>query len=401
MGATLSTADAVLKEVYLPGTREQLNNDIPFLNRVQKNSRDIEGRRAILAPHLARSGGVGARAEGGTLPTAGNQGWGEERITLNYNYGRIQISGPSIKAMKSNRGSFVRSVSAEMEHITNDLKRDVSRQLWGASDGKIATCGTTSSSTTVTLATATTPVQMRHFHTGMRVDIGTVANPTLRVAGATITSVDTTNETITIDSSVTTASTDFVFRAGACTANACAELTGMQSIVAGSGALFNLNPATAGQESWKSRVDSSVGSISENKMATHVMNVKIQSGLYPKLFIADDGSFRAYGNLLTSQKRSNNTQRLAGGYSGLSFDAAGEPMEVVWDMDTPEGCMFSVNPERLIEFSMSDWEWADEDGAVLSRVSGQDAYEAFIFKYHELATDQRAANGLMSGITVA
>jgi hypothetical protein len=101
-----------------------------------------------------------------------------------------------------------------------------------------------------------------------------------------------------------------VFRAGNNTASATAEVTGMQKIVAASGTLHNVDPNTYG--SWVSRVDTSVGSLSENKMAQHVQGVQILSGSYPKLFIADDGSFRAYGNLLTSLKRSVNTQELDG-----------------------------------------------------------------------------------------
>jgi hypothetical protein len=63
--------------------------------------------------------------------------------------------------------------------------------------------------------------------------------------------------------------------------------------------------------------------------------------------------------------------------------------------------MFSVTPDRLQEYRAADWEMMSDDGAILSRVSGVDAYEATLFMYHELATDQRNALGLMSGITTA
>jgi hypothetical protein len=67
----------------------------------------------------------------------------------------------------------------------------------------------------------------------------------------------------------------------------------------------------------------------------------------------------------------------------------------------PYGCMFSVNFSHFAEYRMADWEWMDDDGAVLSRVSGADAYEATLYMYHELATDKRNASGLMSGVTTA
>jgi hypothetical protein len=305
-GQTLVAAAAALKEFYLGGARSQLNQDIPFLNQIERNTEDIEGLEAYLLPQVSRNSGVGARAEGGTLPPAGAQGYAAEKIPLKYNYGRIQLSGPVIKAMKSNRGAFIRATKSEMTGVTNDLKREVSRQIWMNGDGKIATCGTTSATTVVQLAAATTAVQMRFFSVGDRVDIGTVALPQTIIAGATISAVDATNLTITIDTAVTTSASHFVFRAGNNVASATNEVTGMQKIVKASGTLHNVDPATYGV--WASRVDSSVGSLSENKMAQHVQGVNILSGEYPDMFICDDGSFRAYGALLTSLKRSNNTQ---------------------------------------------------------------------------------------------
>jgi hypothetical protein len=50
---------------------------------------------------------------------------------------------------------------------------------------------------------------------------------------------------------------------------------------------------------------------------------------------------------------------------------------------------------------MSDWEFMEEDGSVLFRVSNSDAYEATLFKYAELATDQRNTHGLIKDITEA
>src|SRR5256885_1624952 len=103
-GLTFTTADKVLKEDYLPPVREQLNMQNALLAQVEKNSTDIEGRRALLSLHTSRTTGVGARAEGGTLPSAGVQGYTEQRIPVKNVYGRIQVSGPVIAAMKSDKG---------------------------------------------------------------------------------------------------------------------------------------------------------------------------------------------------------------------------------------------------------------------------------------------------------
>ena len=143
MALSLSTADSALKEDYLPPLREQLNNANVLDAIVSKNTQDVEGRRAVLSLHVSRNSGVGSRAENGTLPTAGNQGYAEERVPVYYHYGRIQISGPVIKAMKSDKGSFARAVDSEVKGVKTDAARNYNRQRWGTSNGVVATAGTT------------------------------------------------------------------------------------------------------------------------------------------------------------------------------------------------------------------------------------------------------------------
>ena len=41
----------------------------------------------------------------------------------------------------------------------------------------------------------------------------------------------------------------------------------------------------------------------------------------------------------------------------------------------------------------------DEDGNMLVRSYGQDAYEATLFRYHELSTDQRNAHFKLTALT--
>lgn len=401
MTQTLSNADAALKSFYLPGIRSQLNDDIPLLQHVEKNTTDIEGRYAVLSLNLKRNAGVGARPDGGTLPTAGQQGYGEERVPLKYLQARGAITGPTIRGSKSDKGSFARLLKYEMQRIRTDLRRDVNRQLWGTTDGKIATCTVASNTVTIGLATATTTVQMRQFEVGMLVDIGTVASPTGSTSANAIVSVDIANKTITLTSAATTATTDFVFRSGNVGANVSYELTGMQSIVDSTGALFNLNPATAGQAAWASTEQGSVGAISENVIASNVHAVQIASGEWVDMGICSDGVHRAFANLLTALKRFPGTRDLKGGYKGLDFAAGGPTIPIVWDRDCPGSSLFLVNTKHLTEYQGNDWEWMDMDGSSLNRVANQDAYEFTLVKDMELATDQRNAHAKLTGITEA
>ena len=197
MALTLTTADSALKEFYLPAVREQLNMTNWLLMQVEKNSTDIEGRRAVLSLHVGRNPSVGARVEGAALPgtnsagstSIGVQDYAEERVPLKYEYGRIQLSGPVIRAMKSDRGSFVRAIESETKGVTNDLKKDVNRQLWGDTSGQIDNFAAQGPLNTLTLGAATTRVQQRQIEVGMVIDIGSAANSTSVAEFRTVTAV--------------------------------------------------------------------------------------------------------------------------------------------------------------------------------------------------------------------
>lgn len=403
MSLTLTNADAALKEDYQPAMREQLNNTVKFLAQIERNSKDVEGRRAVLSLHVKRNSGVGARQDGGSLPAAGSQGYAEERVPLRFNYGRIQISGPTLRAMRSDEGSFVRALDSETKGVVTDLRRDVNRQLFGTSDGVIIATGVTSGSTTVVLNTSSTAVQKRQLEVGMFIDIGTVATPTSVASNREILTI--TSTTITISgAAVTTATTDRIFRTGnGGSGSAQKELTGIQSIVDDANALFNVDPAT--YPVWASTVNANGGTNrtpTENVFENLIHNVSIAGGEDNlDLFMTSDGVHRAYANNLSAQKRFPNTLDLKGGYKGLAIAAGGDEVALMWDRDAPNNKAWGLSTSHLAQHEMSDWEFMDDDGAVLSRVSGQDAYEATLFKYHELTTDKRNAHGVIEDLSEA
>lgn len=413
MSLTLTTANDVLKLDYKGPVREQLNNTTFLLSQIESNSDDIVGKHAVVPVHTSRTSGVGARAEGGTLPTAGNQGYQDVRVPLRRNYGRIQISGPTIQAMSSDRGAFVRAVESETSGATDDLKRDVNRQVHGTSNGVIATCGTTTSSTTLQLATATTATQMRQAFNdgGMVIDIGTVADPTAVASARTVTDVDEDNKTLTISgAAVTTSSSHFIFRAGNGGASdntgnpggqdGQLELTGLQSIIDDTADIQTLT--TSSVRVWKSKVFGNSGTnraLSENLVNRAIQETEIKSGEQIKLLLSNAPVNRAAASLLTATRRNVDNVNLEAGYAGIKWTALAEGMRqsggdtaLVWDQDCVENTLYGIATDKLVQYVGSDWDWMDQDGAVLSRVSNQDAYEATLYKYHELATTKRNAH---------
>lgn len=418
MPASLSTVDAILKDDY-KDFLDNLNEANFILSQVETRKDTVQGRIARHAVHLGRSSGVGARAENGTLPTAGNQAYATVPVPVRYVYGRIQLSGPTIRQAVSDRGAFIDALDAEMEGIKRDAMKDVNRQLWGTSNGVIAQCGVTSNSTTVVLAatTGSTALRQLFFDGGMVVDIGTVANPVLRASARTVTSVDETNKTIAISgAAVTTAATDFVFRSGAGGASNNSgqpgdgqiELTGLQTIVDDTAVLHTINPST--QPKWKSYVNANGGtnrSITETLITGSIMKTLTNSGKKPSLLVSAEGVNLAVSNLLLSLKRNMEQTNLKGGYAGIQFyspSVSGKgdesPTVLYADFDCPNNRLYGINPEVLVFHQVGDgFQFMDLDGAVMNRKPDLDAYEATLYMYGELACKQRNAHFVIKDIT--
>src|SRR5690242_8378355 len=113
-GATLSTLSNVLKNFYLGPIQDQFNNDILVQQLLGWSSENLEGLKAVLPLHTARTGGIGSRGELETLPTAGSQGYAQATFDLAYHYGRVQVSGQSISKTKSQAGAFITAMKSEL-----------------------------------------------------------------------------------------------------------------------------------------------------------------------------------------------------------------------------------------------------------------------------------------------
>ena len=419
MAATYANLLDVLKEDYQPALREQLNQEFFILAQVEKNTTQFEGRRAVHAIHVTRNSGIGNRGDGGTLPSAGNQGYKQVKIPVRRIYGVGKVSRSLMKAMKSDRGSFVRALTSEMDGLKRDAARDVNRQIWGTSDGVIAACGATSASTTLQLATTTTETQILQAFAdgGMKIDVGTVASPTSEYTGLTVSGYDLTNKTITVSSAVTTTTSHRIFRTGNGGASDDSgdeddgqlELTGLQDIVDDTSVLHTLDPASV--LSWASYESGNSGTNrnwTESGAVSVAQNVEKRSGKQVDLIVSGDGVWRAVQAFYAQRNRTLDPVEMKGGYFGVRFGAAGEmrrpnqsPKAMAWERDCPENRQFFLSSECLVEHRLTDWEFVDEDGDVLSRSATTDDFEFRLASYRELGCTQRNAHGVYEDLNQA
>lgn len=413
--ATLTHMDGILKEDYKDYV-EQLNQACFILAQVDTKTDTIEGRRAVHSIHTGRSGGVGARREGVALPTADRQRHKAVYVPLRHQFGRIELSVQLINQATGGSASFADAMENEMSGIRNDVMRDTCRQAWGTSNGVIATCGTTSSSTTITLASTTTEAQMRHLYENRVIDVGTVASPTTVASARTITAFSVASKTITISGAAisTTSGTHFVFNSSSGGASdgtgnvddGQSELTGLQHIVDSSGVLHTLDPST--YSVWVAQEYGNSGtnrSLSETMVTQAILQNSIASGGSIDALASNVGVGIVAQQILAAYNRNVDTVDFKGGFKGLKWSTPGisgsGAKEVGWfmDFDAPANSIYGLNFDSLTLYQDGTWNWLDADGAVLSRVSGYAAYEATLMATMELACKQRNANFKITDLT--
>lgn len=393
---TLTTVNNIMKEVYQGRIQDQLQNEVVGIKRIERSSNgvtsEVGGKYVTFPVRVKRNPGIGYRNELEQLQNPGYQGYASVRVGLKYGYGRVRISGQTMELAKTNYQAFANAMDMEVNGLKGDIAKDVARIFYGNGTGFMATA--TASGTTVNYMDVDTA---QYTSVGDVIDIVNGSGTLQGTAARTVTAVDTTTSPnrITFDGAALSPAIGWgVVRTG----NYGKEPQGLRSIVAATGALFNIDPAT--EASWKAVVNSNSGTnraLSEGLMIKLTDDVRIKGG-QTSLILTSLGVRRAYFNLLTQQRRFANVQEFAGGLKGLAFNNGSE-IPVIEDVDCPPNRMFFLDETSLTVYRNNDWSWLDTDGSVWKWYRDYDAFEAILSSYWELGVNRRNANGLLADIT--
>ena len=416
---TKSNFDAVLKEFYEGPVREHLNNSIPILEYVEKSKRSWSGRHVRFPVHLRRNHGVGARSASGFLPTAGRQQYEESKINVKQLYGRIELLGLAISASEGDKGSFASALRTEVDGLRRDLRVDLNRQVWG---NPLVTDTTTKTGVlcqlnggaSVTVAPEGVEVTFdkpgtRYLKKGMLISADTAANLNAGVSAVAnpmevveVTSTTTAKLKSTDNGTATLSNNMVVCKADANDLSFDNEITGLSFIVADTGELQEIDPATSTE--WKATVLDN-GANGNRPLSLELMQLAIDatdevSGAEPNLIMGHHSVRREYINLLTSDVRYS-PEQLRGGFQKLTYAGGTRPMPIEFDRMAPYNKLFFMNTNDIKMYVMKDWGWADRDGSVFSRKANSDSWEAFMCWYGDLGCERRFSHTLLDDIDVS
>lgn len=358
---TLSAADAILKDDYVGPVIEQINQKTYVLDQVKRDvdSVDHTGRRAIVPVHVSRNVGRGSRADAGTLPTAGVQGWLDAIIPIRYHYIGIEISDGAMEASTSNQGAFLNILTAETKGAAQDAKKDINRQIFGTGDGLLASVAATATTTPGPI----TLDSVQYVAVGDPVDVlvkSTGATGT-GAAGTTIAArVGGSTKTVTFGTTVTVDLTHGVYLAG----NRNQEMDGLRNIASTARTLHSINSST--YPIW----DGAVRNVGTSAAATAVAgetsfeqladDVGLTGQGEVKTFLTSRGIRRRLADTYQSQKRFNDAQavRVHGGYSAIMVNE----VPVISDDDCPRTFAFGIDEDALRWFTQVEFAWMEKGG---------------------------------------
>ena len=449
---TLSTYDEILKTFYLPAIQDQLNHTTILSDLIDVNEEDVSGKDAKIEMHYGRTTGTGARGDGETLPAANYQKHKQATVPMKYNYGRIQVSGPTIAATREERGAYAKALDTEIKGIVTDLKQEVNRQLWGAGYGVLARWRSSESATSYTLQKKYrgnsvggdgfgstfgakylnergdgTPVVLSSMSSASAATY-TVDDTDIAVSAVDESAAEYDTITVTNPNVVEAAGTFYVrfsnavASLGAPAANGGhrKEMMGLRGIVTdtdldeisandGTDTGLGINDPLQGLDvdsyPWfKANVDAhSSGRYAGQRALTFNLMDKMFDRIEekagkdygPDLILTTRALRREYTDLCRADRRFVNTMTLDGGWKAIDFN--GVPFTV--DNDAIDGEIYFLTTKDLALYRMSDYDWMNKDGAILSRVSGYDAYEAVLFRYAELGVRRRNSQGVITDLS--
>lgn len=447
--AILSNYDEALKTFYLPAIQEQLNHATPLVDMIETNEEDVSGKNATIECHYGRNKGLGARADGGALPDADYQKFKTCTVPMRYNYGRITVSGPTIAATRDDRGAYARALDTEIQGIVTDMMQEVNRQYWGAGYGVLARWRSTGGATSYTLqkkyygnsaggdgfGSTFGAKYFEEISSGVPVVIASTSSSA--VVSFTVDGTDiavsaiaesTDYDTITCTNpSVSEAAGTFYVRpaslrsvsASSAAGYARLEMMGLRGLVTdedldqisifdGTNTGLSVNDplqglATGTYTWWKSTVETATGTryggqqnLTFNLMQKVFDKVEQKAGIGygPDLILTTRAIRREYLELCQADRRRVNTMSLDGGWEALDYN--GVPLMV--DNDAIDGEMYFLTLRDIQLYRMSDYDWMSKDGAILSRITGYDAYEAVLFRYAELGIKRRNSQGVLADL---
>lgn len=403
---TASSEANLMKIKYGKLIDKQFNKSNVILGRIKKMD-DFVGKQIDRPLVQSIGGGVGA----GALPTANRNK--SDKVILNdvkKLYAVVSIDRETMKAAKTDEGSYVRMTKYPVKIATESFNRNLARQILrndiagagalitgDAGNAVVTGAGSSGSPYVVSFSAATTyfPAEFESIEIGDLVNVNTETTD-LEVTDMSVTDsagystgtvslVGTSSRLATLASGCGTAfgASDSLYMQG----SKDNELDGIKGVLAATSGSYK--GISIGRRYQSSRVNAGGAALITDHLNDLIVSVARRCGKAPKFLLMHHHQYIKLLNLLEDQKSYNLPARSAKykgqvSFSGVEYMGPEGVIPVVTDRFMDSDKIYALNDEYIeLHCRPGGFEWFDDDGTVFLR-ENTDSYEARYGGYAEL-----------------
>ena len=397
---TASNEANLMKIKYGKLIEKQFNMDNVLFGRIKK-SQDFVGSSLKRPVIQSIGGGVGS----GSLPTANENKIGQASLSTQKLYAVVSIDRETMKAAKTDEGSFVRMTKFPVKIATKSFNRNLERMITRApvSNTGVIITGSASNGNCSGVGSAGDPyviqldqsaiyslAHVESLEIGDLIQINTEVTAALEVVDIVVNGSVPGSINFDLHLTGTSARMDVIGDTGTPAAFGASdtiymqnskdnELEGVEGVLAATSGTYK--GISIGRR-WQSyQKDASSAALSTDLMNEAVVNIKRQSGESPDLILSSFHQYIKLLNLLEDHKRYNlpaRDKKFKGqiSFSGIEYMSPDGAIPVVASRFVSDEKMLFLNTKHMdLVCRPGGFEWFDEDGTVFLRESG-DSYEA-------------------------
>ena len=379
---TLSSAENVLKDVYLGVIADQINSKTnPLFARIKQSSRNIVGKEARVVAPIGINGGIMAGSETSDLPAGVDTPYLSFVAPLKNLYGRLEISDKAIRCASTDANAFVNLLQDSMDSLLKASMFNLSRMIYGDGTGVLATLTVSSGTATIDYADAVVP--------GMYVDI--YNGSTLVVGNVLVTDVNKGTKVITFAQTATALgiSTGHKLYVHNSKDN---EIVGLRGIVSNT-SLYGV--LRANYPIMNAKTYNGASSVFDEDYVQSIIDDLEMAGTNVNFINCSYELKRVYQQYLTLYKKNIAYTTLEDGMKVLTH--FGVPIVPTNQVKASEA--YFLNTDDFTFYQLGDWKWLeDESGRILKQHASKPAYAATIVKYTELMCHKPNGVAFVSGL---
>tara|TARA_R100001594_G_scaffold150676_1_gene213495 strand:- start:20904 stop:22256 length:1353 start_codon:yes stop_codon:yes gene_type:complete len=423
---THAAASSLLKRVYFPGIRDQLNNETPGLGILERVGKERwSGSEVRAASRIGRNRSyrpTGSSNESAALPTAGRQTFDNYVINCVLMHGTGGLTAFGAAATQGSESAFEQMLKAEVDGLIADAKKDREIDFYNLPTGVIGRIGNVGGGAGALVLEQTQALDVtksmgnRYFSPGMLVDIVDEANnATIHNTGVSVDSVDSANRTTIAVSALAGAAAagDFIVRSGTLPASAggAAEaafaFSGLDYLIDDTTTmpaqanmkgyeldiLQGINRGTAAN-SWakSSVVDLNGADLTRTHLHNAIYLMEERGATYPDVILTHRSVQLAIADLMVGDQRYT-PQEFPGGFKAeaLVFNGGDRDVPILVSRECPYDRAYFLDLDAIKMFVLQDFELIETDGSVLRQSGTGDAWQFSYRMFGNMGTLQSNA----------